>query len=308
VAGNARRNALIDIPGWETRWVHLGPGPASHSILRLTFGSGAAVVLQTASAGIVRGSTATGSVALLTSLHVMVPPRSQAQPIAGDISLMLGSGASLDLYLPDGGDIMVISVPANRAITGARCVRLDPMLATSLARCADSLQQMRGAGAIQRRGSDAQRKLRDLLRSTADSLFRDAGSQLHAEPARLLRHFAVMRACDYIEAHLRTPISLAELCAAAGVSARALEYGFRDYYELGPMAYVRNLRLCRVRDDLLDSTRHGASVSNTARRWCFTHMGQFSHDYRELFGEMPSMTLTRPGQGRERHGDGVPRG
>jgi AraC-like DNA-binding protein len=308
VAGNTRRNALIDIPGWETQWIHLGPGPVSHSVLRLTFGSGTAIALQTASAGILRGSTAAGSVALLNSLHPTASLRSHAQPIGGDISLMLGSAASLDLYLPDGGDIVIISVPATGVVTGARCVRLDTTLAAPLARCVDSLQQMRGAGEIQRRGSGAQRKLRDLLRSTANSLFRDAGSQLHAAPARLLRHVAVMRACDYIEAHLRAPISLAELCAAAGVSARALEYGFRDYYELGPMAYVRNLRLCRVRDDLLDSARHGDSVSNTARRWCFTHMGQFSHDYRELFGEMPSMTLTRPGQGRERHGGGVPRG
>jgi len=87
---------------------------------------------------------------------------------------------------------------------------------------------------------------------------------------------------------LRAPIALMDLCEAAGVSTRALEYGFRDFYGLGPMAYVRNLRLCRVRHDLLD---HADSVSSAARRWSFTHMGQFSHDYRALFGEMPSMTL-----------------
>ena len=56
----------------------------------------------------------------------------------------------------------------------------------------------------------------------------------------------------------------------------------------GPMAYVRNLRLCRVRHDLLDPARNDDSVSSAARRWSFTHMGQFSHDYRALFGEMPS--------------------
>ena len=88
-----------------------------------------------------------------------------------------------------------------------------------------------------------------------------------------------------------------DLCEAAGVSTRALEYGFRDFYDLGPMAYVRNLRLCRVRHDLLDPA-HADSVSSAARRWSFTHMGQFSHDYRVLFGEMPSKTLARRATGR----------
>ena len=61
----------------------------------------------------------------------------------------------------------------------------------------------------------------------------------------------MIRACAFIDAHLRASIALADLCAAAGVGTRALEYGFHDFYELGPMAYVRNLRLCRVRHDLL---------------------------------------------------------
>jgi AraC family ethanolamine operon transcriptional activator len=109
----------------------------------------------------------------------------------------------------------------------------------------------------------------------------------------LQRHRAVVRACAFIEANLRASIALADLCAAAGVCTRALEYGFHDFYELGPMAYVRNLRLCRVRHDLQMPGGEDDSVSSAARRWSFTHMGQFSHDYRVLFGEMPSETLAR---------------
>ena len=156
----------------------------------------------------------------------------------------------------------------------------------------ESLLQFRSASDPQGHTRGVPRELRALLRAATDSVLRDADPQLHAKPTRLLRHLAVVRACDFIEAHLRAPIALADLCAAAGVSTRALEYGFRDFYEIGPMAYVRSLRLCRVREDLMDSSRHGNSVSNTARRWCFTHMGQFSHDYRVLFGEMPSTTLS----------------
>ena len=33
------------------------------------------------------------------------------------------------------------------------------------------------------------------------------------------------------------------------------------------------------------------SIADAANRWGFWHMGQFTADYRELFGELPSKTL-----------------
>ncbi len=307
MAGNYRRNVPIAIPGWDTQWIHLGPGPVGLGAARLTFGTGTVVALRTGSAGILRGRSAAGGDALVTNQSSTASLRWEAQHVGGDSALLLGSATSVDLHLPEGGEIMIIAVPGSGAATGSRCLRLNPSQVKLLGRCADSMQQLRAAGESQLGASGTQRTLRALLRSATDAILRDAGPHLQARPTRLLRHLAVIRACDYIESHLDTPISLAHLCAAAGVSTRALEYGFRDFYELGPMAYVRIQRLCRVRDDLLNSSRRGDSVSNTARRWCFTHMGQFSHDYRELFGEMPSMTLARPGHELERHGIGVQR-
>jgi AraC-like DNA-binding protein len=308
VTGNSRRNVLIDIPGWDTRWIHLGPGPLNHHATRLAFGAGTVATLQTSSAGILRGCTAPGSMSLLVSLTAMHSLRSEAQPIGGDSALLLGPASNLDLYLQEAGEVIVLSAAAAGMAAGSRWLKLDSQQATSLAHCMESLQQLRPAGDSEWRAGGALRELRTALRGVTESVFQHIDPQLHAKPARLMRHLAVVRACDFIEANLRAPLSLADLCASAGVSTRALEYGFRDFYALGPMAYVRSLRLCRVREDLLDSTRHGNSVSNTARRWCFTHMGQFSHDYRELFGEMPSTTLARPDHAGERHRGGMSRG
>jgi len=303
VAGTSRQTVQVDTdfdsllqpyPGWQTEWIHLGPAPASHDGVRVSLpGSGTCTALNTSSAGILRGTTSADSVALLVSAADSANPRNCSQTIGGNRCLLLGPGANLDLYLPPGCRLTIVTMPASatgasRGLAGADAVQyceLDASQGDVISRCMDSLEAIRSDPS----SADAQRNLRELLKS-ASALFRDASPSSLAKRSRLQRHIAVIRACEFVDSHLRAPIALVNLCEAAGVSTRALEYGFRDFYDLGPMAYVRNLRLCRVRHDLLDPTQ-AASVSSAARRWSFTHMGQFSHDYRALFGEMPSKTL-----------------
>lgn len=302
MASISRQDTLIDTdfdsllhpyPGWRTEWIHLGPAPASHHGVRVSLGTGIFTSLDTTSAGILRGITSGDSVALLASPHGSPSPRNCSQTIGGNRCLLLGPGANLDLYLPQGSRLMVVALPdsatrAGRMLAGADAVQyceLDESQAGLISRCMVSLDAIPDDPA----STDAQSQLRNLLKPVA-GLFGEASAASLAKRTRLQRHVAVIRACEFVDSHLRAPIALVNLCEAAGVSTRALEYGFRDFYDLGPMAYVRNLRLCRVRHDLLDPTQ-AASVSSAARRWSFTHMGQFSHDYRALFGEMPSKTL-----------------
>ena len=305
--GSSRRHIPFDrdlellprpIPGWDAEWIHLGHGPVSNDAVRVTFGSGSCAVFQTSSAGILRGTNAADTVAFLGSLPATNLPRSHAQPIGGDAGLALSPGAAFDLYLPEGSGIIIFAVPAsiaavvNDAGDGQTAQRraLDKTQTALLARCIESLEGMRVAAASSRSVSSAHR---GLLQSAAAAMFTEGFAQTYDTREPLQRHRAVVRACAFIETNLRTSIALADLCAAAGVCTRALEYGFHDFYELGPMAYVRNLRLCRVRHDLQAPGSEDDSVSSAARRWSFTHMGQFSHDYRVLFGEMPSETLAR---------------
>lgn len=109
------------------------------------------------------------------------------------------------------------------------------------------------------------------------------------------RHRAAVRAREYIDAHLDQPLALADVCRAAYSSARALEYAFRELFGVTPMAYARCARLSRVRRDLLNEDLAPGSVTDTATRWGFWHLGQFSKDYQSLFGELPSATLARAG-------------
>jgi AraC-like DNA-binding protein len=265
--------------------------------MRVAFGSGSFSVFQTSSAGILRGSNSTDTVAFIGSLPAQNLPRSHAQPLSGDAGLTLPPGAAFDLYLPEGSGIGIFALPESpRATDAADQVQaakrraLDRTQMTLLARCVESLETMRAAVADSRQLSGAHRAL---LQTAAAALVMQESPHSYDTREPLQRHRAVTRACAFIETNLRASIALSDLCTAAGVCTRALEYGFRDFYELGPMAYVRNLRLCRVRHDLQVPGNEDDSVSSAARRWSFTHMGQFSHDYRVLFGEMPSQTLAR---------------
>ena len=49
---------LQPYPGWETEWIHLGPGPTSLQGVRVACGSGTFTAVHTSSAGILRGTTA----------------------------------------------------------------------------------------------------------------------------------------------------------------------------------------------------------------------------------------------------------
>ncbi len=86
-------------------------------------------------------------------------------------------------------------------------------------------------------------------------------------------------------------IYVTDLCKAAGVSERTLEYAFKAVLGLTPMAYLTRLRLHRVRHALLTAPPGSTTVSAEALRWGFWHFGEFSRIYKDCFAELPSETL-----------------
>jgi AraC-like DNA-binding protein len=115
---------------------------------------------------------------------------------------------------------------------------------------------------------------------------------------RMITPRDVKRAVDYLEAHLDSPITVADLVAASQVAGRTLFQHFRDVRGMSPMRYLRNARFAKVRDALLRAEpKEGVTV--IAMDCGFTHMGRFAVEYRHRFGERPSDTLHRDRRGRE---------
>ena len=110
----------------------------------------------------------------------------------------------------------------------------------------------------------------------------------------LLTHAHVIhRADEFLHDHGDRPVHLMEVCAAVGVSARCLEYAFKEICGVTPMRYLKARRLRLARRLLRDGTPAGISVKQAALQSGFVQMGRFSTEYRKFFGEKPSETLCR---------------
>ncbi|MGV6876192.1 AraC family transcriptional regulator [Pseudochelatococcus sp. B33] len=103
----------------------------------------------------------------------------------------------------------------------------------------------------------------------------------------------VARAVDYIEAHLDEDITLTDLIRASGASARTLQYGFTEQFGVGPMTYLKRLRMRCIHDALRRASPGSCSIGNVAAQWGFYNGSAFARIYRQMFGELPSETLSR---------------
>ena len=168
--------------------------------------------------------------------------------------------------------------------------------ATSVFQCATS-----GWSALQR---ESTRLLRDGRMSPEDvsNLLCRFLELMAGEPKELLggailgnmsiRRVA-RRAQEYIEEHYAGTIRLEDLCRCTGVSLRTLQRYFSDYFQVSPFQYIKASRLNAARRALVTSAPSRDEVTRIALNNGFTHLGRFSVNYREHFGESPKVTLAR---------------
>ena len=100
----------------------------------------------------------------------------------------------------------------------------------------------------------------------------------------------VTRVEEYARMNLDKPLTLTDLAAEAGVSVRSLHNAFASSRGTSPSRWLRNIRLERARQLLLNS-REGHSITAIAYETGFGKPSAFAYFYRRYFGEYPSDTL-----------------
>jgi AraC-like DNA-binding protein len=85
--------------------------------------------------------------------------------------------------------------------------------------------------------------------------------------------------------------TVGDLAAAAGLSVRALQDGVARHVGTSPMTYLRQARLQKVHEALVQADPTTATATAIARAWGFAHYGRFAADYRARFGVSPTRSL-----------------
>src|SRR5450631_1814775 len=120
-----------------------------------------------------------------------------------------------------------------------------------------------------------------------------AGEEKHFHRA-WHRHKQIMDGFEqWIEAHPDQPAHLLEVCADLDISARSLTLCCQDHLRMSPMRYLWLRRMNLARRELQEA-QAPETVTTIALSFGFSHLGRFSVEYRNLFGEPPSQTLARP--------------
>lgn len=132
----------------------------------------------------------------------------------------------------------------------------------------------------------------DLAPLLAEALTHGAGRQqgLRRPPARIELVKLTQR---WMVEHPHQPITLDALCRQVHAGRRSLIQGFREHLGMGPMAFLKLRRLHGVRRQLLAADPGEIRIQDLATDWGFFNPGHFARDYRQLFGELPSVTVKR---------------
>jgi len=119
------------------------------------------------------------------------------------------------------------------------------------------------------------------------------GGEPYEDRAAQRQHAAIMRRFDsVIEQHLDRPLYITQLCKEVGASIRTLNVCCREHLGMGPKRYLLLRRMNLFRRVLSESTPRDTTVTEIATGFGFWQFGRLAVEYKALFGESPSTTLT----------------
>lgn len=117
---------------------------------------------------------------------------------------------------------------------------------------------------------------------------------IHHQPIKISHQKAqnvVKKVCEVLGDQQDQCYSIEELCAMTCTSRRTLQNCFELITGQSPALFLKTMKLNAVRR-ALQNLQQQMSISEVATHWGFWHLSQFAVDYKRLFGESPSQTLS----------------
>jgi AraC family ethanolamine operon transcriptional activator len=257
-------------------------------------------------AHITRGTMDLQHIGLLLPMRHTVDPIVNGRPIALSEGLILQPGQEIHALCRGSNDWVSLLLPLDAAAalleaggrasaprTAGAVTMLDPVVVARL---------QAALGAVTDLVEDPESGVQDqqvlgalgagLMDAATEAFAGPDGSS--AIPRRMRTAIRLVSAAEeYLHAHVSRPIYGADLCAALGVSPRALHAAFVAACGMSPQAYLRRRRLVLVHAALKAGGPGAPLVKSVALSHGFWHLGRFASEYRAQFGQSPSETLAQ---------------
>ena len=121
-----------------------------------------------------------------------------------------------------------------------------------------------------------------------------ADSESRVDRVATRRHATIMgRFHALLDGGFGEALQVADVCAALGVSESTLHACCQASVGMSPLRYIRIRRLNLVRRALAAGNPTTMTVASIATEHGFWELGRFAASYRQLFGELPSVTLRK---------------
>jgi AraC-like DNA-binding protein len=130
------------------------------------------------------------------------------------------------------------------------------------------------------------------LAAILDSQHGTPGHRAAAASQAQQRQTILRRSVEHLRRYPDNAFRLEDLATASGATVRTLQRVFQEAYGLTPQHWARCLALHRARGILRSPGTRVLTVQSVAHSCGFRHMGRFSEYYHDLFGELPSATLS----------------
>ena len=106
------------------------------------------------------------------------------------------------------------------------------------------------------------------------------------------RSRTISHLCDFVTANLDQSMSLTTLETVSGLSARVLQNEFQKRFGSSPIQWIKQQRLSHAHE-LLASGAMNTTVADVAVVCGYSNFSEFSRQYQERFGQLPSATLKK---------------
>jgi len=105
--------------------------------------------------------------------------------------------------------------------------------------------------------------------------------------------YYIKRAQAYILENAHTTLTPQEIATEVCISLRSLYAGFQAFLHCTPMAYIKGVKLDKIRHELQLGAADETSVADVASKYGICSLGNFAASYRRRFGELPRDTLLK---------------